>query len=602
MASDKKNIADLWQSMKTNRDKYKPVWDKIAKQTGITVNPDYMWAQQNDTKGGQQIDESIDDPTAALCTIQFGDYLIGIIWGTGEGVVDIVPSRWVLELADKSELDPWYDFATDQNLYHMNHSEGGLHTALKPYAYDQGSFGNSGIGAFQNKAFLSGVEDNAIQFRQFGIDNTAVDEGKSGLCEYVGTVYRWRLNRIIGEFCYENGVFSAKLFAKLPQKIREAYEAKNFNEEFDLLNLIFPREDFNPKMKGVRGTRYRGTWSLESDDNKKPFFEEGFNERPIAFCRQIKVRGQIYGRGSGTMLSSTISSVNFMVGTTIEIIEKMASPPLGIFSNALFGDSVLDTSPNALTVFNQGLASGSQSPLFPLQDVGDPSGIVEFLVPYLNGKITTAFHIDALLDFSTAKEMTATESMQRYVIRGKSLSGMLTQQKIELLEPLVKRCISILWNVGELGVDAQAYPERAQKLTQAGRTQRIIPPAVIECVRQGKPWFELKFNNELEKLTRTESVQALIQVLQAISGIAAIYPDIIEAVDWHKLLSDINDNLDYNNQIVMGAKQFKEKIAAIAKARQQAIMLQAAQAGAQVQKDTSTAQKNLSEAQNVRQS
>ncbi len=599
MRTDLQNVIQLWTDLKTNGDRYKPIWDDISRYTAISVNPDHMWKANG--KEGNALDEFIDDPTSAISVNQAGDYLIGIMWGTGEGVFDIVPSRYVLELADQATLDPWFDFATTQALYHMNHSDGGFHTCLRPYAYDQCSFGTSGIGAFKNQDFINGRADNAIFYRNYGVDNTRVDEGKSGILEIVFTMYRWRLNRIIGEMCMVDGQLNDAKVASLPKPIQNAYAAKDYNKEFNLVCGIFPRQDFDPKMKGKKGAKYRGVWFLDEGNDQKIFYEEDFAERPIAMARQIKVRGEVYGRSSGTLLISSIRAVNFMVGTVIEILEKMSNPSLGMFNNAIFGDSVLDTSPNGLTIFNNALAGNTQSPMFPLYDVGNPEGIIKFLIPYLNEKITTAFKVDALLDFASAKEMTATESLQRYAIRGKSLSGMLQQQKIECLEPISRRSISILLGLGELGIDPNTDMARARALTERGKQDRVIPQAVLDVMASGRPWFELKWNNELEKLTRTEAVQNLLQILQSIIAIAPVYPDIIEAVNWYKLVKEINDNLDYNNQILMPEKDFKEKIKAIAEQRQAAMMLQAAESAGKVQKDTATANKTNKEAVNVKQ-
>jgi len=220
-------------------------------------------------------------------------------------------------------------------------------------------------------------------------------------------------------------------------------------------------------------------------------------------------------------------------------------------------------------------------------------------VPYLNEKIVTAFKVDSLLDFSSAKEMTATESLQRYAIRGKSLSGFLLQQKNEGLVPSTKRSISLLLSMGELGVDPVQNPQSAQVLSKNGRSNRVIPEAVLQVIESGRPWYELKFNNELEKLTRTEVVQNLIQIIQAITAIAALYPDIIQAIDWYKLLKDINDNLDYNSQIMISEDDFKESIEKAAQQRAQMMQLQAGQAGAEVEKDMSQANKNNREAQST---
>lgn len=590
---DTDNIAKLWTELKAEREPYRPNWDSISRYVGISVDPSAVQGTQ--TTQANQLDEFVDDPTSAISVNQAGDYLIGIMWGTGDDAFNIVPSRYVLELADQAIVQPWFDFATSQVLYHMNHSEAGLNTALKPYSYDQFSFGTSGVGGFPNKGFMAGVDDNVLLFRNYGIDNTCIDEGKSGLVEYVFSVYHWRVNRIIGEFCMDSGRLDMKKLAKMPKKIREAHSKGSFNDEFDIVFGTFPRADFDPKLKGKRGTRYRGVWFMDGENDNTIFHEEDFSERPVAICRQVKVRGEVYGRSSGTLLLSTIRSVNFMMGTVIEIIEKMSNPSLGMFNNAIFGDSVLDTSSNGLTIFNSALMGNQNLPLFPIHDVGDPSAIVQFLIPYLNDKITTAFKVDALLDFNSAKDMTATEALQRYAIRGKSLSGMLQQQKAELMEPLTKRCISICYNAGELGVDPETA--NAKALTQRGKPERVIPAEVLEVMKSGRPWYELKFNNELEKLTRTEAVQNLMQVLNAVLAIAGVYPQIIEAVDFYKLLKDINDNLGSNNKVVISAQEFKEKIAQAAKIQQTAMQIQAGQGGSEIMKNTAQANKMNKEAQ-----
>lgn len=593
-----KNVQKMYSDLKTNWDKKKGDWEDIAHFVGITLDTNFINNKGAQADNSRSLDEYVDDPTSAISVNQAGDYLMGVMWGTGEKVFEIHPSRHVTELVDAAVVQDWYKYATEQTLFHMNHEDAGFSTALRPYTYDQFSFGTSGVGCFKNKAFEEAVEENALIFRDFGVDNTMMDEGKSGQPEIVFTVYNWKISRILAEFCKTGGAVDEKKLKKLPKPMREAYANNNFNEYFQIVFGFFPRDDYNPKLKGKKGTRYRGVWFLDDEHNGKPFFEEDFANRPIAMARAIKVRGETYGRASGTLLISTIRSVNFMVGTAIEIVDKMSRPPVGVMNNAIFGDSVLDTSPNGMTIFNQALAGATGgNPVFPLVDVGDPSSILNFLVPYLNEKIVTAFKVDALLDFSSAKEMTATESLQRFAIRGKSLAGFLLQQKNEFLVPMAKRSINVLNSVGELGIDPNKDKEHTQFLNESGKSERLIPQQVLDVMESGKPWFELKFNNELEKLVRTENVQALIQMIQAVTAIAALYPQIAMAIDWYKMLKDINDNLDYNSQILISEKKFKEEILKAAEAQRQAMALQAGEAGAKINKDTAQAKKTNRDAE-----
>lgn len=593
---DYQEIQQTYTQLKTIGERYMPLWKDISRVTSLTVDPDYLWANQHTES--RQLDEYVDDPTAAISVNQGGDYLVGIMWGTGEAVVDIIPSDYVVALIDEQLVAPWYSYATKRFLYHMNHPDCGYSTALRPYAYDQFSFGTSGVGLFKNHAFVRGIDENCITARNYGVDNTRIMEGKNGQPEIGSTIYHWPVSRIIGEFCCEMGEVMPALLAKMPRAIRTAYEANDHIKEFDLVFMWMPRKDYDPKLKGKRGAKYRGVWFLDQANDNNIFCEESFAERPINMARMIKVRGEVYGRSSGTLLLSSIRSVNFMFAVTSEILEKMAQPSLGVFGNSIFGDSVLDTSADGLTVFNATQMQG-QAPVFPIHEVGDPEPIIKFLMPYLNEKITTAFKIDALLDFNSAKDMTATESLQRYNIRGKSLAGMLGMQKNERLIPDCKRGISICLGVGELGINSRINPELAQKLTTLNKTERIIPDAVLQVMASGKPWYELRFNNELEKLIRTESIQALTQLIQGVTAIAALYPDIIHAIKWYDLLKALNDNLDTHSQILVTAKDFKDIIAKAADQRAQMMQLQAVQAGAGAQKDAAAANKSNAQAKGV---
>lgn len=596
---DFKKIWETYTQLKANGERYKPLWDRISQLVGISVEPDYQWT--NYLIKSRQLDEYVDDPTSAISVNQAGDYLVGIMWETGEKVFRLKPSRYVTALVDPAVVKDWYTYATEQTLYHMNHPEAGYVQALQPYSYDQFAFGTSGVGIFKNQAFLRGIDENCLVARNYGIDNTRIKEGKGGSPDYGYAIYHWSVARIISEFCMPNGAFDQISFGNMPQEIQNAWNTRNLITEFDLVFLWMPRDDFDPKLLGRKGYKWRGVWFMNTGNaSNRIFCDESFRERPVNMTRMIKVRGEDYGRSSGTMLLSSIGSVNYMFAITQEILEKMANPALGAYGNAIFGDSVLDTSADGLTIFNQAFATNPNNPVFQIHDVGDPKGVIEFLLPYLNEKITTAFKVDALLDFNSAKDMTATESLQRYNIRGKSLSGILVRQKNERLIPDVRRAVSICWECGELGINAHQRPDSAVGLKKLGQHRRIIPPQVLQVFADGKPWYELEFNNELEKLLRTQKVQDLVQLIQGITAIAGLYPDIIHAIDWYELLNALNDNLDIDCKIMVTAQEFKKIIADAAKQRQQMQQAQGTQVMASAAKDGASAQQANAQAGAIR--
>lgn len=590
--SDFQRILNMYGELKSLRDEVKPLHDDIGRVVGIQTDADRPYNKGNGNKAVRR-DQFVDDPTAAISVNQAGEYLVGVMWGTGDGVLQLHPSQYVKDRVDEEIVKDYYAYATNRLLWHLNHPQTGYSGALLPYAYDQVAFGTSGIGIFPNKEFIEGRAENALIARGYGVDNIAIDVGKSGMVDYVFATYHWRVSRIVGEFGTEN----------LPKRIRECYEKGNLNEKFTIVFGMFPRDDFNPRKKGKKGTKYRGVWFMgDAEANRKDeggfFFEEDFAEKPINIRRAIRIRGEVWGRSSGTMLISSINSVNYMVSTAIEIIEKMADPSLGVFSNTLFGDDAIDTSPSGLTVFNQ-TAAGNGNPIFPLYDVGDPRGLIEFLIPYLNEKITTAFKIDALLDFNSQKDMTAAETLKRDLIRSQSLAGLLTQQKNEGLVPDVTRAISILYNLGELGVNPRLHVDIANQMREGGRSDRVIPESVLDAMDNGRQWFDIQWNNQLDRMIRTEKAQNLVQVINAVSAVMAIYPQIVMAINWYKLVREFNDNLDSNNGVMLSEKEFRAAIEQQAQAQQAMMGLQAQAMAAQSEKDASQAFKNTRDAQNV---
>lgn len=585
------NIKRRYQELKAERDKYVPRWEEISKYVGIRVRPQ-TYFNQGEVNKTEDLDKYTEDPTASLSVQQSADYLKGIMWGNGDRAISLEPSDDILELASKEDLDPWFKYATSQVLTQMNHPDAGLNSALNAYFYDQNAFGTSGVGGFPNSAFGQGYDTNVMIYRPYGIDTLCIDEGKNGLVQIVYNTYQWRVNRLVSEFCDKKDGFDKEMFVRLPKKVQDAYNNNNLNQIFTIVQAIVPRDDFVPGALGKNGCKYVGYWFDESESNF--FYEEDYKDMPIPVARAVKIRGEVYGRAAGSMLLSTIRCINEAVSDCMVTMAKMLNPPIGILNTALFGDDEVDTSENGLTVLNAAMLAGA-NPIIPMQDVGDPTPIVNWLVPYLNEKVATAFKIDILLDFSASSDMTATESLQRFSIRGRSLSGMILQQKTELFEPLIRRTVSVCMDKGVLGIDPTDEAVVAE-LTELGVRDRIIPEAVVACIMEGKPWYKIKFNNEVDKLGKTEKVDDLLKLINVIAALMSVNPQISMAIDWYSLLADVSDALGLK-QNIFSEQQFKAQVEAQAKQQAALVQAQAAQEQAVANRNNAAAIKDMENGQ-----
>ena len=101
---DYENIQALYDALKREGDEYRPIWDDVAKFTGINVDTDHI----NQPKTPDKKDVLVDDPTSAISVNQFGDYLVGIMWGTGEKVLDFQPVTMDLLIKEMEKLNKFY--------------------------------------------------------------------------------------------------------------------------------------------------------------------------------------------------------------------------------------------------------------------------------------------------------------------------------------------------------------------------------------------------------------------------------------------------------------------------------------------------------------
>lgn len=551
---EEKLVVDRYKELKEERTRYISLWQDVQDYVSITneVNSEFDKTREPN----KQKDIFINDPTAFTSVYQAGDYLAGILWSNN--AVTLEPSEYIKDKAQGADLSKFYKKATKVFLKQMNATDAGFQSILKSYCYEQFSFGTSGIGTFKSKEFENGQSECCLTFKPFGVWNTCIDEGVNNKIDVVYTVYNWRLNQIVEEFCTEEGKFKEELLKQMPEQIQRAVEGNNFNRRFKLIYGILPNNNFLMGKYGKNGAKFKGYWFFE-DGGNKIFKVDYFEKMPIAICRAIRVNNQIYGESSGTLAISSIKMLNHIKGDTVDNIEKTTDAPLGILSGALVAGNVLNRSAGAVTQFNpKGI--GNSQPIFPISQAGDISAVVNFLIPELKKDIVNIFKIDQLLDFNNQTQMTATESSYRMSIRGKSINGLLTQEKTEMIEPTCHRAISIILQCDLFGMTLEKVkdlPENTQE--EIAYKQKLlqeddyIPEVISDAIKNGKIWYELKFNGELEKLSNSEVYEAIGRFLQYLNAILQIKPELIHAINAYEFLdllksvsNLVNDNLIKN--------------------------------------------------------
>ena len=579
---EEKLVIERFRELKTERNRYIDRWKDVQDYVAITneINTEF----EDNKQPNEQKDIFINDPTAFISVNQAGDYLAGILWNMN--AVTLEPSKYIKDKAQGADLSDFYKKATDIFLEQMNATDAGFQSILKSYCYEQFSYGTSGIGTFKSKEFENGQSECCLSFKPFGVWNSCIDEGSNNKVDVIYTVYHWRLNQIIEEFCYKDGSPSEELKNNLPDEMQRAIENNKFNQKFKIIFGILPNNSFVMGKRGKNGARYKGYWFIENSESKV-FKVDYFNKLPIAMCRAIRVNNQVYGESSGTLAISSIKMLNHIAGNTVDNIEKTTDPALGVISGALVAGNVFNRSAGSVTTFNPQAQANGQSPVFPISQVGDISAVVNFLIPELKKDIVNIFKIDQLLDFNNQTQMTATESSYRMSIRGKSINGLLTQEKSETIEPTCHRAISIIADCGLFGKtfdEVQELPEDTEE--QIAYKQKIIkegdfiPEIITDAIKDNKMWYKLKFNAELEKLCNAEVYEAIGRFLQYLNAVLQIKPELVHAINAYEFLellksvsNLVNDNLiknKYDYEELLKAMEEEQK----AQAEQQALLQQ----------------------------
>ena len=583
--NEQKLIIQRFDDLKTERAKYISRWKDIQDYVAITneINAEF----EESRMPNKQKDVFINDPTTFICVNQAGDYLAGILWSLNG--ITLEPAEEIQKQAQGTDLSEFYKNATEIILSQMNSPDAGFQPVLRSTCYDQYSFGTSGIGTFLSKEFLNNQSDCCLTFKSFGVWNTCIDEGANNKIDIVYTVYNWRVNQIIEEFCYSNGEFSEELLSNLPEEIKSAYEKNDLNKKFKLIFGVLPHNSYIMGKRGKIGAKYKGYWFVDSGQ-KKVFRTEYFNKIPIAMGRAIKVNNQIYGESAGSLAISSVKMLNHIAGKTIDNIEKSTDMPLGIISGALASGGVFNRSAGAVNVFNAQAQTQGQNPIFPIDSVGDISSVVNFLMPEIKKDIVNMFKLDQLLDFNNQTQMTATESSYRMSIRGKAIAGLLSQMKSEIIEPVCHRAISLIQDAKLFGEALEELPinteEEIKYRMQVEKEGKYIPDVVYQAMKENKPWYKLRFNGELEKLTNAETYEAIGRFLQYFTSILQMKPEIQFAINEYEFLNLLKgvSNLE-NENLIKSKYEYQELIEKIKQERQRMQEMQQALQSTQMVKN-----------------
>lgn len=501
----------------------------------------------------QFIPDRVFDSTAASANLQMASSLIGALWPGGEKTFRLIPPRTMAkETARSEEVKRWYEDITEVLQDAIDNSASGFQTAQEEYMNDQGSFGISGVGCFDN------FEKNPhapLQFFAMDVRSMSVSEGADGL---IDTIYikKWLTVR---QVCEMYG------FKHVSEATKSRYRAGQYEDKVKILHAIEPRNTDDIPF-GLQGSQAMpiASYIIEMSNNHI-IHESGYPDMPAFVTRFIKIIGETYGRSPGMFALPDILEINSMREAAIIAVEKFLDPPLLIDPDQMVGNNNINTSAGALNVKKMSGRSGPhERPVEPMIVVGELSSTHE-RIQELERIIEDMFYNDDLRDLNNDQRMTLGEANIRDRLRGQALVNIYKRQLNEFYTRIIERAFNILLSHGLFGY-IEGSSDYNANMGQDGSPPMTIPNDVADLMLSGKDAYRIYFVCPAARIMRSDELTGLQQTIAAVNEIAPVNVAILDCIDFDEAVIITQELTGAPTQILRSP----EKIKAIRDGRTQA--------------------------------
>ena len=496
-----------YEELKKVKQAWLPMYDLIGEF--IMTRKQGFTSEQNP---GEFMTDGLYDGTAPRANSLMASILTGMIWGNGAKTFRLLRPEYMPET---KEVKEFFERATLIMATLMDEAESGLLVSLGEYMLDQGSFGTSGIGAFEREVYPY------IKYTPWDVKTMCIDEGEDGKVDTLFNEQKLTLKKLAQRYGLES----------LPGTLKEKIINGQLMDTVQVIHIIEPREIVNPDMLGTLDMPFA---SIHIELSTKTILHEsGYNQMPVFVTRFYKVLGEIYGRSPGMEALPDIMELNALWEMAMRGMEKTVTPPLIAVDDGRLGGGNINTSAGALTVIRPTGALGIDKPLYPLHTVGD-IGILEPLIQKLSEAITNAFALDRLLDLNNDTRMTLGEAQIRNKIRGDSLGSLFARQKAELLTPLINRSFAIFLEKGLFG----AFPGTSESMQEGAY---IIPDMIAGAILSGQEVYRIQYISPAERIIKSEEIQGILTTLDTVNTYGDRFPEMADNIDEDRAIARVHE-------------------------------------------------------------
>ena len=480
---------------------------------------------------GQFLQADVFDNTGQFSAYLFASIFLSMMWPDASRTFRLCPNP---RLKDLPGMEDYFRFATHEMHEHMEKPKAGQSMALMEHFLDIGIFGTSGIFTDDN----SKVDPELpLLYDAWGVKGMNISETAQGYVDQIYYVRPLKIKQLVTEY--------SKPGDYIPARILEKFKAGKADEPIDVLTVIEPKEperdDIGNMKRGHAGMPIRTIHIAIGEEARLRV--GGFEEMPVAVGRLFKQLNEAMGRSCGMLALPDAQSLNTLTEAVLVATEKSLDPPLGVLDDGRLGGGVIDTSAQAINVFNTAGKIGNEKPIFPLFTVGEFQQALE-QQKQLGAKIAQAFFLDRLLDLNNNVQMTAYETSVRDKIRGEALGGVFSRQEKEVMTPMIERSFNILFRNGYLGVveDGPGAKLRKRWDSITGAQRVIVPDALIKAWKAGLNVFEVEYISPAKRFQQSDKLRGMLTATDSAMAMAGIKPEALDGLDidgWLKKLFEL---------------------------------------------------------------
>ena len=524
-----KSLLSRFDRLKAQRQNWETHWQEVA---------DFMQPRKADVtktrSRGDKRTERIFDSSPIQAVELLAASLHGMLTNPSTPWFSLRFKDSSLEMEDEAKL--WLENATEVMYTAFNRSN--FQQEIFELYHDLITFGTAAM-------FIQEDNEDILKFSTRHINEIYIAEDDKGKIDTVYRKFKISARAAIQQF---GNAVSVDI---------QSHAKKDPYNEIEILHVVYPRSDFNPKKKDTDNMPFESVYIEMKNGNELSV--SGFQEFPFVVPRYLKASHEIYGRSPAMTALPDVKMLNEMSKTTIKAAQKQVDPPLLVPDDGFL--LPVRTVPGGLNFYR----SGTRDRIEPL-NIGANNPLGLNMEEQRRTAIRNVFYVDQLL-MQQGPQMTATEVIQRNEEKMRLLGPVLGRLQSELLKPMIDRCFNILF-----------------------RREQFAPAPDFLSGQD----IEIEYVSPLAKAQKSSELSSITRGIEILGSLANVAP-VFDYINFDALVKHVADLVGVPQKVLKLQSQVNAEREQASQQQQQMAQMQQLQQVAQAAGDVAPLAKALPE-------